>query len=387
MTQDMWVALAILATALLLFTTDWVRVDVVALGVVVTLMLTGLLTIEEALSGFSSPVVLVIAALFVVGGAVMNTGLAGQLGRRILAIAGTNPLRLTAVIMVMVALLSGFMSDAGVVAAFLPAVIILTSSAGISPSRLLIPLAFGALLGGALTLIGTPPNLIISDLLREAGLAPFDFFDYTPIGLILLASGILFMLFIGRHLLPERRMEQDLLWIETPEELATPYRLPDDLYRLRVRQGSRVMGQTAAETAMRQRFKVSVLEVMRRPQARRQSPSLGVLERIPVDMARLAAGDVLVVQGDGSDVSHAAAVLNLGLQPAQADDEDSLISHEVGIAEVLLPPRSSLVGKTVVAARFGSIYRLTVLGIKRPGAGGRLDIKDTVLRFGDALLV
>jgi len=395
MTWDMWVALTILAVALVLFTTEWVRVDVAALGVVVALMLTGLLTIPEALSGFSNPVVLIIAALFVVGGAVMNTGLAGQLGQRILAVAGTNPLRLTAVIMGLVAILSGFMSDAGVVAAFLPAIISLTSSAGISPSKLLIPLAFGSLLGGALTLIGTPPNLIISDLLREAGLTPFGFFDYTPIGLILLVAGILYMLFFGRHLLPDRKPQQDLQWVETPEELVTRYRLPDDLYRLRVRQGSRVIGQTVAESELGQRFLISVLEVLRPLQPRR-TLGLGVeqlalraegLQRVPIDGTPLAVDDVLVVQGDGNNVSHAAAFWNLGLQPAQADDERSLITGEVGIAEILLPSRSSLLGTTVVEVRFGSVYDLTVLGINRPGGRCKLDVKWTVLRFGDALLV
>ena len=386
MTLDMWLALAILAVALLLFTTDWVRIDVVALGVVVALMLTGLLTIQEALSGFSNPVVLIVAALFVVGGAVMNTGLAGQLGRRILAIAGANPVRLTVVIMGVVALLSGFMSDAAVVAAFLPAIIILTSSAGISPSKLLIPLAFSSLLGGALTLVGTPPNLIISDLLREAGLAPFGLFDYTPIGLVLLVAGILFMIFLGRHLLPDRKPQQDLQWVETPEELMARYRLPDDLYRLRVRQGSSLLGQTVAESGLGQRFRVSVLELLRPLQPRRL-PQVGGLHHVSLEGARLAADDVLVVQGDGSDVSHAVAVLNLGLQPAEADAEHSLITDEAGIAEVLLPARSSLLGKTVVDVRFGSVYELTVLGINRPGAGGKLNVKRTVLGFGDVLLV
>ncbi len=378
MTLDMWLALVILAVALFLFTSNWIRIDVVALGVVVALMLTGLLTVQEAISGFSNPVILIIAALFVVGAAVMNTGLAGQLGRRILAVAGTDPVRLTVVIMVMVALLSGFMSDAGVVAAFLPATIILTSSAGISPSKLLIPLAFGSLLGGALTLIGTPPNLIISDLLREAGLEPFGFFDYTPIGLAVLVAGILFMVFLGRHLLPDRKAQQDLQRVETPEELMDRYRLPSDLYRLRVRQGSRLLGQTVAEAGLGQDFGVSVLELLR-PQLPGRLPQVGGPPSLLLDTTLLAADDVLVVQGDGSDVSHAAAVLNLGLQPAEADAEQSLITDEVGIAEILLPARSSLLGKTVVDVRFGSVYDLTVLGINRPGAGGKLDVKRTVL--------
>ena len=153
MTLDMWLALGILVAALLLFTTEWVRVDVVALGVLVALMLTGLLTTEEALSGFANPVVLTIAALFIVGGAVLNTGLAGSIGRRILDVAGTSPIRLLVVIMGVVALLSGFMSDTGTVAVLLPAIVSLGSTAEISPSKLLLPLAFGALLGGALTLI------------------------------------------------------------------------------------------------------------------------------------------------------------------------------------------------------------------------------------------
>jgi di/tricarboxylate transporter len=386
MTLDMWLALAILAVALFLFTTNWVRIDVVALGVVVALMLTGLLTVPEALSGFSNPVILIIAALFVVGAAVMNTGLAGQLGGRILAVAGTDPVRLTVVLMLMVALLSGFMSDAGVVAAFLPATMILTSTAGISPSKLLIPLAFGSLLGGALTLIGTPPNLIISDLLREAGLTPFGFFAYTPIGLSVLVAGVVFMVLLGRRLLPDRRTQQDLQRVETPEELMARYRLPSDLYRLRVRQGSKLVGQTVAEAGLGQGFSVSVLEILRSQQPGRL-PQLRGLQSVVLDGTRLAADDVLVVQGSGSDVSHAAAVLNLGLQPVEVDAEHSLITDEVGIAEILLPARSSLLGKTVMDVRFGSVYDLTVLGINRPGAGRKLDVKRTALRFGDALLV
>ena len=157
MNYQMYLTLGILAAAIILFITEWLRVDVVALGVVVVLMLTGLLATSEALAGFSSSAVLTIAALFVVGGGVMQTGLAGTIGRRILTIAGDNQTRLTFVIMVTVALLSGFMSDTGTVAVLLPAIISLSWNAKISPSKLLIPLTFGALLGGAMTLIRTPP--------------------------------------------------------------------------------------------------------------------------------------------------------------------------------------------------------------------------------------
>jgi di/tricarboxylate transporter len=387
--------LGILATALILFVTEWVRVDVVALGVVVALVATGLLTTGEALSGFSNPVVLTIAALFVVGGAVLNTGLATQLGQRLLAIAGTGEVRLIVVIMLAVAILSAFMSDAGTVAVLLPAIVSLSVGAGTRPSKLLIPLAFGSLLGGALTLIGTPPNLLVSGLLRDQGLQPFSFFDYTPIASVLLAAGILFMVLIGRHLLPDYQPQQDVQRVETPQELVDLYRLPDSLFRLRVRRGSGLIGQTVAQARLGQDFQISVVEVLRptrpRPVLRvgeQQSPPKSeTWDHVSEDGTPLAVDDVLIVQGNGNDVSHAAAFWNLGLQPAQTAAEEGLITQEVGIAEVLLPPRSSLVGKTLVETQFGTVHKLTVLGINRPATGEELDLKTTRLRFGDVLLV
>jgi di/tricarboxylate transporter len=395
-TLDAWAALGILAVAILLFVTEWLRVDIVALAVVVALVLARLLSTQEALSGFSSPAVITIAALFVVGGGVMQTGLAGLIGRRILTIAGTSQARLTVVIMGAVAMLSAFMSDTGTVAVLLPAIVSLAWSARISPSKLLIPLSFGALLGGATTLIGTPPNIMVSDLLREAGLSPFGFFDYTPIGLLLLVAGFGFMLLVGRHLLPDHKPAHNLQRVETPEELVALYRLPDNLFRMRVRPESGLAGQTIAASRLRQDFRVTVLEILRPAQPRPvvklgdqrlvlQSDALDSI--LPAAETSVAVGDILVVQGNENDVAHAAASWNLGVQPAQADDERSLITDEIGIAEVLLPPRSSLVGKNLVEARFGTLYRLTVLGIHRPGVEGKLDLKEAALRFGDMLLV
>ncbi|MCJ7700078.1 MAG: SLC13 family permease [Anaerolineales bacterium] len=395
MTQDMLLTLGILTVAIILFITEWLRVDVVALGVVVSLMLTGILTTAEALSGFSSSAVLTIAALFVVGGAVMQTGLAGAIGRRILTVAGDSPNRLILVIMLTVAVLSGFMSDTGTVAVLLPAIISLAWNAKISPSKLLIPLSFGALLGGAMTLIGTPPNIIVSDLLRENGLTPFQFFDYTPIGLILLAAGILYILLVGLRLLPDHQPKQEIQRVETPDELAKHYQLPDNIFRLRVRRSSSVVGKSILESEFRDRFKLNILEILRDSDAR-EVAKLGarrlVLQSEPQSIpfepdTTLSNKDLLIVQGEANDVSHAAASLNLGLQPAQAEGHQALVNHEIGLAEVLLPPRSTLVGKTIVETRFGTLLKLTVLGIRRPGTDEELDLKTTPLRFGDSLLV
>ena len=396
MTPNMWLALGILLFAIIFFVTEWLRVDVVALIVVIALMLTGLLKPAEAIAGFSNPVVLTIAALFVIGGGVLQTGLAATIGNQILKIAGTSPTRLIVTVMLAVALLSAFMSDTGTVAVLLPAVISLAASARISPSKLLIPLSFGALLGGATTLIGTPPNLIVSEVLRESGAQPFRFFDYTPIGFLLIIAGTAFMLTIGKRLLPDHVSTQDLQRVETPEEIARRYRLPDNLYRLRVRNASPLVGKTITEGEFGARFSVNIIEIRRIPTERtvvkvgetrlvRQAEK--PLSIKPSAKTRIHAEDLLLVQGTSTDVAHLAASWNLGVQPAGTEDDKSIINQEVGLAEVLLPPESHLINKSLTDLHFGSRYRLSVLGIQRPGANEALNLKSTTLHFGDILLV
>lgn len=395
MTLDMWIALGILIAAIILFVTERLRVDVVAIGVMVALMLTNLLTAQEAIAGFSNPAVLTIASLFIVGGGVLQTGLAASIGEGILKVAGTRPGRLTVVIMTAVALLSAVMSDTGTVAVLLPAIISLGVSAKISPSKLLIPLSFGSLLGGATTLIGTPPNIIVADILREQGLQPFHFFSYTPVGVLLFAAGVLFMLFIGQHLLPDYKPKQEVQRVETPEELLALYRLPDNLFRLRVRRESELAGKSIQSARLGQNYGLTILDVLRpnppygaQEKARRLANKQdGFASISPTPETILMSGDILISKVDPGEIGHLAATLNLGVQPAQSDDETSLISAEVGIAEVLLPPRSSLLGKSLVDIQFGSLYHLTVLGINRPGFDEPLDLKETELRFGDTLLV
>ena len=393
MTPEMWLVLGVLVTAVILFITEWVRVDVVALGVLLALMLSGILTTDEALAGFSSSIVLTIASLFIVGGAVLHTGLAGSLGRRILAVAGESEWRLVLVIMVAVALLSGFMSDTGTVAVLLPAIISLATNAKISPSKLLIPLAFGSLLGGAMTLIGTPPNIIVSDVLREAGYESFSFFSYTPMGLVLAIVGITFMLTVGRRLLPDWKIKLATQQVATPKEIVDAYRLPENLLRLRVRRGSGLIGRTVFESGLREQHGVTVLKIMRPPQ-QAEAVENGRHQEQPKDIPLMPDSDVtiqrndsLIVQGEDTAVTQAAVHWNLGVQPPKPKDEKALLSREVGVAELLLPPRSSLVGKTLTELRFGTTYRLTVLAIHRPGVAELLDLKQTRLQFGDTLVV
>jgi di/tricarboxylate transporter len=396
MTLDMLLALIILVIAVVLFVTEWLRVDVVALGVMTALMVSGLLTPEEAVSGFANPVVITIAALFVVGAGVMQTGLAEATGERILAVAGNRPVRLLVVIMSTVALLSMFVSSTGTVALLLPAIVSMAAATRTSPSKLLIPLSYGSLIGGAATLIGTPPNLIVSNLLRDQGYGAFHFFDFTPIGLTVFVVGVVYMLVLGRHLLPDHKPRQELQRVATPEELVDLYRLPDNIFKLRVRRSSELVNQTVLGSQLRQLYNLTVIEIKRSSQPRSMAKlgdrrlvlqSDGYESLSPTANTVFQAGDILIVQGSASDITHASASLNLGVQPAEAENDYTLISREAGISEVLLPPRSSLINRTLVEARFGTLYKLTVLGIRRPGVEGDLDLKETRLQFGDTLLV
>lgn len=403
MTGDMWITLAILLVAIVLFVTERLRVDVVALGVVIALSLTGILTTSEALSGFSNSVVITIAALFVVGGAVLHTGLAAIIGQRILRVAGTNETRLMTVVMLAVAVLSGFMSDTGTVAVLLPAIIALARSANISPSKLLIPLAAGSLLGGIMTLIGTPPNIVASDLLREENLRlgakvyqPLEFFSYTPIGVILLAVGVTFMITIGRRLLPDHKNSQTIIEFESPHELVDLYHLADNIRYLRIGRRSNLTGKTLAQTCLRRDYGVTVLEILRsevRPVAQLGDSRLILQSNAsqfiyPTAQTVLNVEDVLVVQGIDTAIDRLAEERRLiDEQPSTPNGTEALINRYFGIAEVLLPPRSSLINKRLEDTRFAPAYNLTVLGINRPGVDGLMDTKDTVLTFGDSLIV
>ncbi|MEQ8677208.1 MAG: SLC13 family permease [Aggregatilineales bacterium] len=407
-TTDMWIVLAILAVAILLFVTDWLRVDVVALGVVIALMLTEILTPTEAIAGFSSSAVLTIAALFIVGGAVLQTGLAGVIGQRILKIAGTDEIRLTAVIMIAVALLSGVMSDTGTVAVLLPAIIGLASSAKISPSKLLIPLSFGSLLGGAMTLIGTPPNIIVSSLLREENTrliseslepvyTPFEFFSFAPIGILMLICGILFMITIGRRILPDYKSESDSEEYESLEELANRYELNRKVAYVRVRSKSPLKDITLSASKLGHEYNLTVMEI-ERPIAAQSVASFGnqkiLIEKtypehiFPTATTVIKQDDILVIQGEEEDLQRAVQDKVLEIQENRDYNNDEGFMNRVrGIAEVLLPPRSSLLGKSLSDTRFAQTFNLNVLEIRRPGNIERLDLQNEKLEFGDILLV
>ncbi len=276
-----------------------------------------------------------------------------------------------------------------------PAIISISRKKQINPSKLLIPLSFGSLLGGAMTLIGTPPNIIVSDLLAVNGFETFQFFDFTPIGLILLVVGILYMTLTSKWLLPDHKSSKNLQRVDSPEKLMEVYKLPEDLYRLRIRDGSPLVGITILESELGNTYNINVLEIIQAEQ-NRPKPLIADFRLLPEEEKEsqqpamnipLQPNDILICQGKLNDISHASAALRLGVQPAQTEDQKTLVNDEVGLAEVLLPPRSRILGKTLVSSRFGSLYQLTVLGINRPGQKTSMHLKDTTLQFGDTLFV
>lgn len=394
---EMGIVLSVLFVAIVLFVSEKVRVDVVALGVVVSLMLSGVLSTSEALAGFSNSAVVTIAALFVIGGAVLNTGLADLIGRNILHIAGKDERTLPLVLMAAAALMSSFMSDTGTVAVLLPVVIILARNAEIAPSKLLLPMAYGALLGGAMTLIGTPPNIIVSEVLQESGAEPFSFFSYTPVGmtLLLITLGIFYL--FGQKLLPNRvskRLESPLA---DPLRVVNEYHLQADMGRLRVRQGSPLIGRAINQTDFRDAYDIDLLKIMR-PSVPRADLSLfrgvngsnGKPKATPIVVengTRIGLDDVLIVMGEPEQIAQAAIAHQLAVQPLKPKDKKALVGREVGVAEVVIPRRSRLVGKTVEQADFNRLHGLNVLCLFRPNHGQINDVRDLPLRFGDILIV
>ncbi|MGD8464530.1 MAG: SLC13 family permease [Anaerolineae bacterium] len=378
MTGEIALMLSILGIAIVLFIVDWLRVDIVAILVLLALILTGLVTPTEAFEGFASPAVITVWAIFIVSGGLFYTGVAMRLGDRLLKVAGKSQSRLVALLMTTVGLMSGVMNNVGATAVLMPAAVSLSRKSQVNVSRLLIPLAYGSLLGGMMTLIGTPPNILVSDALRLAGMEPFSLLDYAPLGIVATVVGIAYMVLLGRHLLPDRSPAERLAAAEVAEEdLVDLYRLGERLFRARVPARSPLIGKSLLESGLRQDFELSVIGIERRGEAQLALGKDTLLRR----------GDVLLIEGMVDNLVWAEATGLLDVQPEIGVGDHDLQSEVVGITEVILSPHSRLVGKTLSDIQFREKYNLTVLAILRDGRPRRTGLAELPLRFGDTLLV
>lgn len=384
--MDIAIVLAVLAGVIVLFVTEKLSADVVALGGLLVLLVTGVLTTSEALAGFSSTSLISIAFLFVVGDAVFRSGLADAIAERIFRVAGQTERRLLIVLCASVALLSAFISSTGVVALMLPAVISLAGRLRLPPSRLLIPLAFSSLFGGTITLIGTPPNLIVSEALEKTGSSGFGFFSFTPIGGLLAIFGILLLVSVLQRFLPNRSQNNEAQSAPTPTELFDLYNLSQALFRVRVNPDSPAHNQTIEQLNIRREYTVNIVSVLHANgnNTRRERTQNQPIYNPRTDTV-LWHDDILLLQGEADAVKRVCERWGFTILDEKIKPSD-IITAQAGIGEVLLRPRSSFIGKTLTELEFRQ-FNVTVLGLRRAGNDEFISTRDARLNFGDMLLV
>ena len=389
----MLITFLILLVTIILFVSNLVRSDIVALGALVCLMLFGILTPAEALSGFSSSVLIMMIGLFVVGGAIFQTGLAKNISSRLLKLAGSSQTRLFALIILGTSLIGGFISNTGTIAIMLPIVVSMAAASGASSSRLLMPLAFAGSLGGMLTLIGTPPNLIIHETLVAAGHKGLSFFSFLPVGIICIALGLILLFPLSRILVKkDEKKGKDKQW-KSLSDLATEYRIAQNLYRLKVWQESTAAGKKLRELAVPAKYGVHVLEVRRRTVTQGLFPSTTVEQYIAEAETVIITGDMLYVSGDFANIRQLADDYGLELVDASETEEESSVFSgklrfdSIGIAEVILLPKSNLVNLMVRESGFFEKYKVSILGIQRRNHYILQNLRDEKMHPGDVLLV
>ncbi len=363
--MEITLLLTILAVALALFISERLRADLVSILVLLALALTGLLNTSEVFSGFSSPAVITVAAMFVMSAAATRTGIAAYLGRVLRAIAGGREWALILVIMLAVAMISAFINNVGAVALLLPVVMELSRQSKISPSKLLIPLAYGSMLGGVCTLIGTPPNILVSTIGTQYGLRPFELFEFAPLGVVLVLAGVLYMTLIGRHLLPVRRTQE--ITESMPKDYLTELVIPKD---------SKLITKRVSELGWRERG-VAIIEIHRGG-------------RRILDIWRwtsLQEGDLLIVAGKAEEIFKLKDEFGVEIRPEREFTYPWHRAESIKRMEVILAPRSAFIGQTLADLDFHNRYGLTVLGIARHGTLLRGQLAHIPLEFGDTLLL
>ena len=377
---DLGIVLALLLASVLLFILNKPRMDVVALLVILALPLSGILTLEETLSGFSDPSVLLIAALFVIGQGLVSTGIAYQLGDWIIQRSGNSETRLLILLMLTVAGLGAVMSSTGVVAIFIPIVLSIANRLGSSPARLLMPMSVAGLTSGMLTLVATAPNMVVHSELVRSGNDGFGFFSITPIGLAVLALGIGYML-LTRRWLERKPAGNPARPRQTLASLAARYRLTDRERRLRVLPDSPLANQALNALALRSEYGINVI-ALERPQR------LRTLLLVATGNNMVQAGDILLVDLASPAIALVGVYQQLGLQAEPLSDSYyNRHAHQLGLAEVALPPESALLGKTVQGLGFRSEYQLNVVGLRRQGQALDGLLIDERLKSSDTLLV
>ncbi len=365
MTLPIAFVLALLVLAVALFATERISVDLITFLLLIALVTSGVLVPAEAFAGFSNDIIIILGAIFVISGALKETGVLDLLGARILKHAGTSQNGLLMLLMSATAGVSAMMNNTTVTAMFLPPTVGVARRANMSASRLLMPLAFASMLGGTCTLIGTSTNVAVSGYIKKAGMPELGMFEITPIGLVIVAVGIAYMMFVGKRMLPQHK----------EASLTANYAMREYMSEIIVLPNSPLIGQKSYDSDLNV-LEFRILKIVRNQQ-----------EVAVVRDVEIAEGDTLLVEGKADTLMKVKKIEGIEILPEFALGDLHLQTADLRIAEVLLTPQSELNGRTLKDANFRQYYGLTALAIYRHGQSLREGIGDTVLRVGDLLLV
>ena len=384
--------LIILLISAILFVSGKVRSDLVAICALLALLLCQVLNPTEALSGFSNTTVIMMVGLFIVGGGIFQTGLAKMIGSKVMTLAGNSELRLFLLVMIVTSAIGMFVSNTGTVALMLPIVVSMAAAAGTSSRRLLMPLAFASSMGGMMTLIGTPPNLIVSDTLASAGFEPLGFFSFLPVGLVTLGVGILYLLPATKMLTAKDKVKDGKDSGKSFKELVKEYGVSDNLFRVHIKShDSKAIGQTVVDLNIYREYGINVLELRRSTGQNRFVRTVN--QQLASPDLMLKQNDVLYLSGDPEMIAKFAEDYTLRLLDNHTDEIDgsssnaSLDFFDIGVAEILIMPSSSMINRTIIDAGFRSKFSVNVLGIRRKKEYILNDLGNVKMLSGDVLLV
>ena len=359
------IVLGLLALAIVLFALERISVDIITLMLLIALVATGILTTAEAFAGFSSNITIILASIFIISGALQRTGVMEAVGARLHNVVGGSQNRLLLVVLSIVGGVSGFMNNTTATAIFVPPVIGLAKRTGVSASKLLMPVAFASILGGTCTLIGTSTNIAVSGFIEKEGLEPLSMFEVTPIGIVLTVVGIAYLMLVGKRLLPDHK----------DESLTDEYSMREYLSEIVVMPDSDLIGQPVFASELTTK-NFLVLEVIR-----------GDERFIPDSSTTIEPEDVLLVEGKVAELVKVKETAGIEIRADAKLGLSDLESDDIKIAEVLVTPRSDLIGRTLKETNFRARYGLTTLAIYRKGESIREEIGRVRLRLGDLLLV
>ena len=398
----MTITLIILIITVAMFIWGRVRADIVALTALAALLVLGILTPAEALAGFSSPIVIMMIGLFVVGGAIMQTGLAKLTGNKLMALSRGNETITFLLVMLVTSFIGAFVSNTGTVALMMPIIMSLAAGSGMQSSRFLMPLAFAGSLGGMLTLIGTPPNLVIDEVLTEAGFKPLAFFSFFPVGIIVIAIGIIVLMPLSKIFLSQKQNGKKKKNGKSLDDLVDEYQLLDNLHRYIVPskrtaaaidengQMMDIVGKTLKDLSIQKKYGVSIIEIRNEKKSR-----LGLVKDINQNMAKssstIAVHDTLYIMGDEEKIERFAQDYDL-----RKMKDVKIDFYDLGLTEIVVMPTSNFAGLRIGDANLRKRFGINVLGVKRGGSSsdskvGKEYITDnliaTRLHVGDMLLV